>query len=91
MGNIIHGEREEGIKPESALFTVTAAGTFKAKLNRAKRKTTADQIDEILEWKFRRKDTLNSPGRLATVDEEHEQNSASFDDQEREVMKFVHR
>lgn len=91
MGNIIRGEREEGIKPGSALFTVTAAGTFKAKLNRAKRKTTADQIDEILEWKFRRQDTLNSPGRLATVNEDHKQNSASFDDQESEVMKFVHR
>ena len=80
MGNIIH--REQSTKPKSALFTVTAvraAGIFKAKLNGTKRKTTAEQIEEILEWKFRRKNTGLG----------HEEISA--DEQEREVMKFVHR
>ena len=91
MGNVIQRGREEDVKPEQTLFTVTAAGAFKAKVSRVKRtRSTAEQIEEILEWKFRRKGPSFSTqtGRLGTVDEVREQSS---DDQENEVLKFVHR
>lgn len=82
MGNVIRGGRERSVKPKQTLYTVRAAGVFKAKANEAKRKftSTADQI--------RRKDTsgITKLGKLATVDEQN-----SEDDQEREVMRFVHR
>ena len=91
MGNIVHGSAtEDGIKPERTILTVRAVGAFKTNVSRAKQKSAAEQIDEIIEWKFRRKNTVSRlhPGRLAQVDKQEETDS---DDPEKEVLKFVHR
>lgn len=88
MGNIVHVGRREKVKPNETLATVRAAGIFKARRKESKRKTTAEQIEEILEWKFRRKKDVFAGSKLATVDELQENN---IDDSESEVLKFVHR
>ena len=93
MGNIIRGETtEDGINPERALLTVRAAGAFKSKVNNAKRKTVADEIEEIIEWKFRRNNTANNgqqPGRITTASDVQVQTLEDTDDTE--VLKFVRR
>lgn len=86
MGNSIHAGRREKVKPEQTLATVRAAGAFKARIKQSKRKTAAEQIEEILEWKFRRKNI--GARKLDTVDELQEQIT---NDPEKEVLKFVHR
>ena len=88
--NVIHAHRRDLIKPERTLATVQAAGAFRAKVDPYKRKSTAKLIDEIQEWKFRRKDSADRlhTGRLQTFDDEQEHDP---EQQEKEVLKFVHR
>ena len=87
MGNIVHSGRREKVKPTETLATVRAAAVFKARRKESKRKTTSQQIDEILEWKFRRKRDVFGSGTLDTVDELQE----IADDSEKEFLKFVRR
>ena len=94
MGNAAqsgrHVQRKD--KPGPTLATVRAAGAFKAKLKQSKTKTATEQIEDILEWKFRRRQPgARKPVRkLASVNEVQEETK---DDVEasKEVLKFVHR
>ncbi|KAL9950833.1 hypothetical protein ACROYT_G043397 [Oculina patagonica] len=86
MGNIVRaGRREEAeINPNQMLATVRAAGVFKARRKESQRKTTAEQIEEILAWKFRRKKDVFGSGKLATVDESQE----GADDSEKKFLSL---
>ena len=91
MGNFIRsGNTEDGIKAEHTLLTVRAAGAFKSKVKRGKKKTAAKEIEEIMEWKFGRKNarTGQKQGKLTTV---HEAEGETLDNTDKGVIKFVRR
>ena len=88
MGNIIQSGREEKVKPEVTIATVRAAGAFKARLKQSNRKTTAEQIEDILGQKFRRKKACAS--RLYAIDELQERTPDDIN-ASKEILKFVHR
>ena len=88
MGNVVQSERQQNVKPEQTLGTVRAAGAFKAKLKQSKAKTTAEQIEEIIEWKFRsRKAGARKLDSINELQEETEDNLEASN----EVLKFLHR
>ena len=93
MGNIVRGRKtEDRIKAERTLVTVRAAGAFKSKVTIAsvKKKTAAKEIEEIIEWKFGRKNTRTGQhqGRRTTA---YEMKEETLDNTDKEVIKFVRR
>ena len=88
MGNVAQSGRQQKVKPEQTLATVRAAGAFKAKLKQSKPKTTAEQIEEIIEWKFR-----SSKAGARKLDSINELQAETEDNLEasKEVLKFLHR
>ena len=92
MGNVVQSGRyvQRQEKPGPALATVRAAGAFKAKLKQSK--TATEQIEDILEWKFRRRQaSARKPVRkLASVNELQEETKDNVE-ASKEVLKFVHR
>ena len=91
MGNIVRGRKtEDRIKAERTLVTVRAAGAFKSKAKSGKKKTAAKEIEEIIEWKFGRKNTRTGQhlGRRTTAYEVEEE---TLDNTDKEVIKFVRR
>lgn len=91
MGNIVRGRKtEDRIKAERTLVTVRAAGAFKSKVTSVKKKTAAKEINEIIEWKFGRKNTRTGQhqGRRTTAYEVEEE---TLDNTDKEVIKFVRR
>lgn len=88
MGNVVQSGRQQKLKPEHTLATVRAAGAFKANLKQSKTKTTAEQIDEILERKFcRRKAGARKLDSINELQEETEDNIEGS----KKVLKFLHR
>ena len=87
MGNVVQPGRREKVKPEQTLATVRAAGAFKARLKQSKTKTS-EQIEEIIERKFRRK--IAGTRKLDSIDELHEDTTDDIS-ASKKVLKFVHR
>ena len=93
MGNIVRGRKtEDRVKAERTLVTVRAAGAFKSKVTSVKKKTAAKEIEEIIEWKFGRKNTRTGQpvhqGRRTTA---YEMEEETLDNTDKEVIKFVRR
>ena len=88
MGNVVQSGRQRKAKPEQTLAVVRAAGAFKAKLKQSKTKTTAEQIEEILEWKFRRRKA--GTRKLDSINELQEKTKDNIEPS-KEVLKFLRR
>lgn len=88
MGNVVQSGRIQKPEPEQTLATVRAAGAFKAKLKQSKTKTATEQIEDILEWKFHRRQA--GARKLASVNELQEETKDNTK-ASKEVLKFVHR
>ena len=88
MGNVVQSERQRKTKPEQTLAVVRAAGVFKAKLKQSKTKTTAEQIEEIIKWKFRRRKA--GARKLDSINELLEETKDNIKPS-KEVSKFLRR
>ena len=88
MGNVVQSGRQRKAKPEQTLAVVRAAGAFKAKLKQSKTKTTAQQIEEILEWKFRKRKA--GARKLDSINELQEKTKDNIEPS-KEVLKFLRR
>ena len=88
MGNVVQSETQRKTKPEQTLATIRAAGAFKAKLKQSKTKTTAEQIEEIVESKFRRRNA--GARKLDSINELQEETKDDIK-ASKEVLKFVRR
>ena len=80
--------RQRKTKPEQTLAVVRAAGAFKAKLKQSKTKTTAEQIEEILKWKFRRRKA--GARKLDSINELQQETQDNIEPS-KEVLKFLRR